>query len=120
MAENVSIYISKQSDNDGLYLSDSEGHQGDNTITTVVSPGDIVTWSLVANGGVYQITAITDEVSNNLFVSNPAPTDPSNPQSSWTGTIKSDASGSESYSISYRLSAGGTVYTDDPKLKVNT
>lgn len=113
------INISKQEGNNHLYLTDNEGHVGPDTITTNVKPGDTVTWRLVPNGGIDQITGITAKASSHdIFSVDPSPVNPNDPASDWTGTVSPDATGSESYSIDYKI--GGKSLKDDPRLKVNT
>ncbi|ELR68919.1 hypothetical protein C900_05612 [Fulvivirga imtechensis AK7] len=108
------IKISKQSTGTGLYLEDNEGHAGDNTITTTVDPGDTVVWKLKDGGGIDEITNIyAKSTSQDIFSSDPV----KQSDGSWKGTVSSSATGSESYSIDYKI--GGTEYTDDPELKVN-
>jgi hypothetical protein len=115
----VTIYISKQADGTGLHLTDSEGHSGDNNLTTTANPGDKVIWQLKAGGGIDQITSITPkENSQDVFSTDPAPVDSGNPASDWAGIVSTSASGNESYSIGYKI--GDTDYTDDPQLDVNT
>ncbi|SMG34307.1 hypothetical protein SAMN05661096_02233 [Marivirga sericea] len=112
------INIKKQEGNDHLYLTDNEGHAGKDTITTTVKNGDTVTWKLDPNGGIDQITGITAKPgSQNLFSEGPAPVDIKDPKTDWTGTIGKDATGSESYTIAYKI--GDQALVDDPKLRIN-
>ncbi|WP_296622116.1 hypothetical protein [Marivirga sp.] len=112
------INISKQEGNNQLYLTDNEGHSGKNNITTNVKKGDTVTWKLVPNGGIDQITGITAKPnSQDIFSVNPAPVDPNDPASDWTGTVSENATGSESYSIAYKI--GNDPFVDDPELEVD-
>ncbi len=107
------ILISKQADSNGLYLTDNEGHAGDNSITTLVNPGDTVTWKLKSGGGIDAITSIAAKAgSQDVFSTDPA----QQPDGSWVGVVNNSATGSESYSIGYRI--GTTDYTDDPEIKV--
>ncbi|MEM6360784.1 MAG: hypothetical protein AAF149_17900 [Bacteroidota bacterium] len=111
------IWISKQSSGTGLYLEDNEGNSGNNTITTNVSRGDSVTWKLKEGGGITKITGISekDEPGNqNIFSSGPSKVS----DSEWQGTVSTNASGNEFYSIEYEID--GTPYTDDPELDVQT
>jgi hypothetical protein len=113
------INISKQEGNNRLYLMDNEGHSGKDNITTNVKPGDTVTWKLVPNGGIGQITGITAKAgSPNIFSDGPKQVDKGNPASDWTGTVSPDATGTESYSIGYII--GNKPFTDDPKLRVDS
>ncbi len=107
------IFISKQEDGTGLHLSDNEGHSGDGTITTIVHQGDMVIWKLVPKGGITSITNIYPKTgSENIFSTNPA----AQPDGSWKGTVANPISGTESYSIDYKI--GDDPYTDDPELEV--
>jgi hypothetical protein len=113
----VTIYISKQGKGTGLVLSDSEGHTGNNTITTIVNPGDKVIWQLKMKGGIDTLTAITEKAgSEDIFSKGPASTDSGNPSSNWQGVVSKSATGTESYSIGYTID--GVSYTDDPELEL--
>lgn len=105
------IWISKQPTGTGLYLTDNEGHQGNNTITTDVSTGDTVTWKLKEGGGISKLTGISKK-DRNIFSSGPSKVS----DSEWQGTVGNLASGSESYNIQYEID--GTPYTDDPDLEI--
>lgn len=112
------IKISKEENSNGLYLTDNEGNEGPDTITTPVKPGDTVTWKLKKDGGIDQITAITNKAgSQNIFSDGPKQVKEGDSTSDWTGTVSEDATGSESYSIDYKI--GDEPFTDDPILKVN-
>lgn len=111
--ETVTIKIRKQTNGTGLYLKDSEGHKGKDSITTDVNPGDTVVWKLKNNSGIDEITSISAKsTSQDIFSSDPV----EQKDGSWKGTVSSTASGSEDYSIGYKI--GGTDYTDDPQLNV--
>jgi hypothetical protein len=111
------IKISKQANGTGLYLTDNEGHAGDNTITTIVKPGDTVIWQLVPGGGIDKINGITEKTgSADIFSSDPAPIDPLDPTTAWQGIVSESATGKEAYSIMYTI--GDTGYTDDPELEL--
>ena len=108
------IYISKQTSGTGLYLADSEGHSGNNTITTTVSPGDTVIWRLSNGGGIDEITNIYAKTgSQDIFSQDPA----RQADGSWKGVVSTDATGNESYNIAYKI--GGVEYLDDPDLEVH-
>jgi len=112
------INIRKQEGNNGLYLTDNEGHSGKNNITTKVKPGDTVTWKLVPNGGIDQITGITAKPnSQDIFSIDPASKNPNDPASDWTATVSESAKGDESYSIAYKI--GDESLVDDPELEVD-
>jgi hypothetical protein len=114
MAEEI-IYISKQTTGTGLFLSDNEGHSGNNSITTNVNPRDTVTWQLKSGGGIDAITNIAAKATSpDIFSSDPA----IQSDGSWKGTVSGSATGSESYLIGYKI--GSTDYTDDPELDVQT
>ncbi len=114
------IKISKQAESTGLYLTDNEGHAGNNSITTKVKAGDTVTWQLKPNGGIDQITGITEKSKSgnvNVFSTPPVPINPQDPKSPWQGVIKQDAKGTEAYSIEYMIK--GVSFTDDPDIEVD-
>ncbi|MEK6477808.1 hypothetical protein WJR50_09750 [Catalinimonas sp. 4WD22] len=107
----VTIYVGRDGSTDSLYLRDSEGHAGKNTITTDVQAGDEVEW--VLGEGVDEITNIYPKSgSQNIF--NGSPFRKAN--GNWEGTVCNSATGSELYSIDYRI--GAQTYSDDPELKV--
>ena len=109
----VTIYLSVK-ETGHLYLRDSEGHSGEDNITTYVSAGDTVIWTLDENSGISKITGINSKQgSKNLFSEGPNRIS----DTEWKGTIASDASGEESYNIEYNLSDGSPM-KDDPKLIV--
>ncbi len=111
------INISKQEGNNRLYLTDNEGHSGKDNITTNVKPGDTVTWTLVPNGGIDQITGITaKQGSQDIFSVDPAPVNPNDPASDWTGTVSQNATGKELYNIAYKI--GNEPFVDDPELEL--
>ena len=113
----VNIFISKQPNGNGLYLTDSEGHHGNNNITTLVDPGDTVIWQLKPGGGIDAITAITPKQNNqDIFENPPAPVNSSDPASNWKGIVKQTVTGTESYTIGYKI--GDQTLEDDPELDI--
>ena len=97
------------SDEKGLTSSTSEG---DKNFTTQVANGQVVKW--VKAGDITAINAITKDGGTNLFQSGPA----QQADGSWMGVIGDFPSTSdESYSIQYTVN--GTLYTQDPRLKMN-
>lgn len=107
----VTIYLSREGETIRLHLRDSEGHVGDSNITTDVCCGDEVEW--VIEGGIDEITNIYPKHgSKNIFSTGPERKE----DGSWMGTVSSSVSGSEFYSIDYKIA--GQSYSDDPKLKV--
>jgi hypothetical protein len=91
-----------------LVLSDN-GH-------TFVNPGDTVTWIVGNNSGVSSITAITDNVTVDVFSPDPSKVGNSN---NWQGTVNPNiAKGSvETYTIGY--TTGNQSCSFDPKIEVN-
>ncbi|WKN33512.1 hypothetical protein PZB74_09235 [Porifericola rhodea] len=107
----VTIYVDRNGNTNNLYLRDSEGHEGVNTITTDVSCDDDVEW--IVGNGIDEITNIVAKSgSQNIFSSGPTKRADGN----WEGTVCQHASGSESYSIEYKID--GQTMTDDPKFRV--
>lgn len=107
----VTIYVGRDGSADSLYLRDSEGHVGKNTITTDVQAGDEVEW--VLGEGVDEITNIYPKSgSQNIFSDGPIKQE----DGSWKGKVKDTVTGSESYSIDYTIA--GSAFSDDPKLDV--
>lgn len=114
----ITIYLSNKVINgvNVLHLRDSEGDQGDGTITTPVQDNDTVKWTLDANSGISAITNIYEKDSSgnqNVFSAGPSKVS----DTEWTGVIGSTASGDEAYGISYTLT-DGTTCDDDPIIRV--
>ena len=97
-------------------LSDDEGHTtntelGDEAMTTLVGPGDAVTWQ--KGGDISSLDNIFEPVGTDLFIVDPSKED----NQTWVGIIGSLPSGSEeAYSITYKV--GGNSYTQDPKIQI--
>ena len=107
----VTIYVSREGQTNRLHLRDSEGHSGDESIITDVRAGDTVQW--VVSEGIDEITGIYPKNgSRNIFSSGPTKTE----DGSWVGTVGESASGSELYSIDYKI--GASTFRDDPQLDV--
>lgn len=84
---------------------------------TTVDRGDTVTW-IIASGVDIEITGISvDSESHDIFSSDPAKVAKS---SNWKGTVASNASGEEDYTIHWQRKSNGLYYSMDPKLLVNT
>lgn len=83
----------------------------DKNFVTDVKAGDTVIFQ--KGGDITEIIAITDNTKTCVFASGP------NQQAdgTWKGTIKSNSEDEESYTITY--SVGGTIYSQDPKIKIN-
>ncbi len=101
----------------GLILSDSEGHHGEGSITTKVNSGDKVTWECSVDSCIGSIVAIkAKEGSQDIFSDDPVAADSTSIKRE--GTISENASGKESYYITY-TTKGGEQLTDDPVLIVD-
>lgn len=97
-----------------LHLRDSEGHSGEDDITTDATDGDTITWTLDENSGIAKITGIAAKPgSENLFSEGPLKVS----DTEWQGTISSHASGEELYFIKYEL-IDGTKMKDDPRIVI--
>jgi len=108
---NITIFL-KVDQVGHLHLRDSEGHSGEDNITTDAGDGDTILWTLEENSGISKITGINAKPgSQNLFSEGPSRIS----DSEWRGLINSDASGEESYYIEYNL-ADGTPMKDDPRI----
>lgn len=122
------IYVSRNGNSNQLKLRDSEGHNpGNDDLTTIVSPGDTVTWMLDPNeNGLTSINAVNKTV----------PGDPSYDPNSvdllvsgttsnngvYTGTVVSPSPGNgkyEKYKIGFMVPGNSTIFFDDPKLQMN-
>lgn len=134
------IYVSRQGNSSNLRVRDSEGNNpGNDQITTLVDPGDTVTWELdpradISNPqyqpGYFPIFAIISikkadstipKYMNSIDVLIADPPPPVN--GVVTGLVKSPTPGRgrfENYQISYYLVSGGVPQTDDPIMQMNS
>jgi hypothetical protein len=101
-------------------LQQGNGTSGD---TTTVDQSDVVRW-VAANNVPITLTGITrDTGSGDVFDPSeepPAPPPPGQPQTRQiSGTIASNATGSESYTIHWQNNTNGRYYSMDPTLRVN-
>ena len=109
----ISISISATEDGH-LILTDSEGHTGEDNITTYASDSDSIIWILAENSGISALTGIdAKEGSENLFSDGPNKVS----DSEWRGVIAPTATGTESYYIKYILN-DGEQRRDDPKVVI--
>ena len=107
----VKIYVSRDRETGQLHLRDSEGQVGNNSITTLISPGDEVEW--IPGEGVDEIKGIHPvNGSQNIFRERIQ----KNGHGSWKGRVNESAQGSEEYEIEYV--AESTTSSSNPKLKV--
>lgn len=123
------VYVSVNGGSTNLRLRDSEGHNpGNDQLTTTVDVNDSVSWEVDPDppSGANAISSIENvykKVNNDpnnysLLTANPT----NNGSGVWQGTVVSTSPGrgkKESYNIDYKITAGGTTYTDDPKLQMN-
>lgn len=97
-------------------LSDDEGHQadtedGDKNMTTLVGPGDVVTWQ--KGGNISSLDNVFETAGTDLFIVDPSPGN----NGTWVGIVGSmDSGAEEAYSITYTV--GGQSHTQDPRLKM--
>ena len=87
---------------------------------TTASRGDTIQWIIGNNSGVASISSIHDTSSIDIF--NPDPAKKSGNSTQWEGTINPNLSipAEESYCIYYTKPNDPTVYTQDPKIQVNS
>jgi hypothetical protein len=97
-------------------ISDDEGHNantaaGDAALTTLVGPGDVVTWQ--KGGNISSLDNIFEPVGTDLFIVDPSEEN----NGTWVGIIGSLPSGAEeAYSITYKVA--GNTYTQDPRIRM--
>ena len=110
----------------GLMLRDNDNpNNKDDHLTTLVSPGDMVTWELDKDSG---LSSLDDIIRYDDPESRVASKDllaswaDGNTPESITANIKSISPGKgtiEFYKIGFQLPGDNTLYWDDPKLKMN-
>ena len=122
------IYVSRNGSSTQLKLRDSEGHNpGNDDLTTMVSPGDTVTWMLDPNeNGLTSLNAVNKTVpgdpsydsnsvdllvsgttsNNGVYTGNVVPTSPGNGKY-------------EKYKIGFMIPGSNQIYFDDPKLQMD-
>jgi hypothetical protein len=111
---NITVYL-KVDEVGHLHLRDSEGHSGEDNITTYAKDGDSLTWVLEENSGIRKIVSIAAKPGNqNIFSEGPERIS----DVEWRGVIGPAAQGSESYFIEYELT-DGSILTDDPVVVVD-
>ncbi len=97
-----------------LHLHDTEGHDGDQTITTDVKPGEVVIWKLAKNSDILEIMNVyKKQESREVFSTKPHQIS----ASEWKGIVADDAKGNESYNIQYKY-IDDTVFVDDPEIQI--
>ncbi|MCW3806020.1 hypothetical protein [Plebeiibacterium marinum] len=112
----IQLRAIKKGDDVILHLKDSEGHEHDKTITTLVNPGSKVTWTLMENSDIIEITGISPKNgSANIFSTPPQPVDGSK---DWQAIVCDEQSGKESYNIDFKYK-DGKDYRDDPDAEIN-
>jgi len=97
-----------------LHLKDTEGHTGDNNITSQANPGDFVKWEIETGSNIDRIDNIYAKTGSiDVFSEGPRLDE----NDTWIGKVDSNARGSESYNIQYTV--GSTTIVDDPILEVD-
>ena len=123
---NILIVVDTQATINGnttVYLVDDDPNdqgQGGFNLVTEVSPGDTLFWRAVSINQVdtVQLKAFEDKSDNNLFNTGDPHAATSNPNGLWKGTVKDDATGTESYVFSFTINCGSTVYDHDPQIRI--
>lgn len=107
----ITIYIGLQKDTTRLYLRDSEGNSGaPKGFVTHVAPGDAIVWQLEAGAGIDALLEIAPKRERFTLFENGEPQALEN--GSWSGKIRQDAEGTDSYNITYMIK--DQHYTEDP------
>ena len=98
--------------NDSGFASITE--EADQNTTTLVSPGNVMTWKMT--GDITQINAITETGGDAVFSTDPAP----QPDGTWQAVVGNFPAGNtQTYSIIYTVKgAPNNPYTQDPKISV--
>ncbi len=126
----IDIYISVRQKTDGTYylhLSDSEGHTGDDNLSTQAAPGDTITWHISTSltGTTVNIANIYEkDTTNNNNVFSDGPKSKNDGTGNWVGTVDSNinVNENEAYAIDYNVIVNNvtTQHTDDPDIQVIT
>ncbi|AHM58876.1 hypothetical protein D770_03045 [Flammeovirgaceae bacterium 311] len=110
---NVVITISLKPGTTSLYLTDSNGKQGEpEGFKTYAGRGDLIIWQLAPDSGIDALTGIQAKDGNFDIFRNSDPKCNSNV--SWSGKIKDDAAGADKYNINYQI--GTDAYSEDPEI----
>lgn len=113
---NRPIYVLGINPDGSLKLSDNG--------TTEAHPGDIVEWYVNENSCVHIISSIHDTSKTEVFKPKPYRMyDHKSKQWIWQGQVREDYEGEsaiEHYSIYYTKKGGTAVYTDDPRIQVES
>jgi hypothetical protein len=124
----ITIYVSRNGNSFNLKLRDSLGNNpGNDDLTTNVSPGDQLVWSLDPNGS--NLTSLNgvnktvpgDPSYNANSMDLIAPPGTYSQNGSYYGTVISPSPGNgkfEKYKIGFMVPGDSTVYWDDPKLQM--
>ena len=111
----VTITISLKSGTTDLILTNPDGHAGPpEGFISKVNRGDTVVWRLSPNSGIGAIIGIRAKDGRFNVFNNSDPK--SRTDGTWSGKIKDDAAGTDSYDIDYVIN--GKNYTADPDIKV--
>jgi hypothetical protein len=98
-----------------LYLIDSGGQRGVQSITTKANPGDEIIWKLDTRSNIKKIISIESKSTTlNVFSEPPSKVT----DAEFTGTIAPDAQGIGAYNIKYKY-RDDTVVLDDPFIEVD-
>lgn len=110
----VTITINLKPGSKRLYLTDSNGNSGDPSgFLTQVNRGDMVIWQTAPNSGIDTLSGIRAKSGTFTIFNNSDPK--SRPDGSWSGKIKDDAAGRDSYDIDYVIA--GESFTEDPDIE---
>ncbi len=98
-----------------LYLIDSGGQRGVQSITTQANPGDEIIWKLDTRSNIIQIKSIyAKSVGPDVFKETPSRVS----DSEFTAEIAADAQGIGGYNIEYEYK-DTSIHVDDPFLEVD-
>jgi len=96
-----------------LHLKDTEGHTGDNNITSQANPGDFVKWKIETGSNIDRIDNIYAKTGSiNVFSEGPQLDE----NDTWIGKVSPTATGSEAYNIQYTV--GSETVVDDPEIDI--
>ncbi|GGD30387.1 hypothetical protein [Flavobacterium orientale] len=116
----INIFVSRAGNSNQIKLKDSEGHNpGNDDITTLVNPGDVIIWQLDDNSGLYSLDGVEIKGDSPYNLLSVAPTGRDNVFTASVTRASPGQGAIEKYKIGYTINRGEQTQWDDPKLQMN-